>query len=82
MAYVFHFNADGRVEMISEHGRYKGKPSSRGIRLGDPAQTVYNTYGWPDTFDQQVNTIVLNYNIKRHVQLNILNGKVAASPCS
>ena len=78
LAYVFNFNADGRVEMISEHGRFKGKPSTRGIRLGDAAKTVYTTYGWPDTVEQQATAIVLNYNLKHHVLFDTLNGKVAA----
>ena len=78
LAYVFFFNADGRVEMISEHGRYKGKPTSKGIHLGDPAKSVYSTYGWPDTVEQQASAIVLNYNLKHHILFNTLNGKVSA----
>ena len=78
LAYVFFFNADGRVEMITEHGRYKGKPSTKGIHLGDQAKSVYNLYGWPDTVEPQSNTIVLNYNLKHHILFNILNGKVSA----
>jgi hypothetical protein len=78
LAYVFFFNADGRVEMISEHGRYKGKPSSRGIHLGDPAKSIYSTYGWPDTVEQQASAIVLNYNLKHHILFDTLNGKVGA----
>ena len=77
LAYVFNFNADGRVEMISEHGRFKGKPSTRGIRLGDAAKTVYTTYGWPDTVEQQTSAIVLNYNLKHHILFDTLNGKVS-----
>ena len=76
LAYIFGFNADGRVEVILEQGRYKGKPSSRGIHLGQITRDVYNTYGWPDTVDQQVNTLVLNYNLKHHAQFATLNGKV------
>lgn len=78
LAYIFFFNHDGRIEMISEHGRYKGKPSSRGVHLGDQAKSVYNTYGWPDTVEPQSTTIALNYNLKHHVLFNVLNGKVSA----
>ncbi len=78
LAYVFRFNNDGRVEIIEEHGRYKGKPSSRGIRLGDGIRSVYGTYGWPDTIDQQVGNIALNYNLKHHIQISTLNGKVVS----
>ena len=78
LAYIFFFNHDGRIEMISEHGRYKGKPSTRGVHLGDQAKSVYNTYGWPDTVEPQSTTIALNYNLKHHVLFNVLNGKVSA----
>jgi len=78
LAYVFFFNKDGRVEMISEYGRNKGKPSSRGIHLGDVVRSVYGTYGWPDTVEPQLSVIALNYNLKHHALFNVLDGKVTS----
>lgn len=78
IAYIFFFNRDGRVEMIAEHGRWLGKPSSRGVHLGDPVKGVYATYGWPDTVEPQATTVALNYNIKHHALFNVLKGKVTA----
>ena len=77
LAYEFVFNNDERCVAVWERGRYKGLPSERGIRLGDPASKVYSTYGWPDTIEQQASNLALNYNIRHHAQISLLNGKVS-----
>lgn len=76
LAYRFAFNPDGRCVSVWERGRFKGLPTERGIRLGDPATKVYGTYGWPDSVDQQTTNVALNYNIRHHAQISLLNGKV------
>jgi hypothetical protein len=78
LVYWFVFNRDGRVEAILERGRYLGQKTSQGIGLGSPVKSVYTTYGWPDTIEQQGTNLALRYNVKHHVQVNILNNKVTA----
>src|SRR5262249_19882475 len=46
LVYWFAFNKDGRVIIIVEKGRDQGKPTSRGVKLGDPVRAVYSAYGW------------------------------------
>jgi len=76
LVYWFIFNKDGRVEAIIERGRYLGQKTARGLGLGDAAKAVYNTYGWPDSVEQQGYTIAMKYPLAHHVQLNILRNKV------
>ncbi len=76
LAYEFIFNNDNRCIAIWQRGRYKGQPSERGIRLGDAASKVYSTYGWPDSVEQQSTNMALNYNVRHHAQISLLNGKV------
>jgi hypothetical protein len=76
LVYQFTFNKDGRVEIISQYGRYMGQPTRRGVALGRPVNSVYTAYGWPDTTEQQGNSLALNYAQKYHVQFILLNNKV------
>jgi hypothetical protein len=78
LVYWFVFNKDGRVEAILERGRYLGQKTSQGLGLGAPVKSVYNSYGWPDTIEQQGPTLALRYNVKHHVQFNVLNNKTTA----
>jgi hypothetical protein len=76
LVYQFTFNKDGRVEVISQYGRYMGQPTRRGVALGRAVNTVYAAYGWPDATEQQGNNLALNYAPKYHVQFILLNNKV------
>jgi hypothetical protein len=76
LVYQFTFNKDGRVEVISQYGRYMGQPTRRGVALGRAVNTVYAAYGWPDTTEQQGNNLALNYAQKYHIQFILLNNKV------
>lgn len=76
LIYLFGFNSDGRVEILVELGATGGKRTSHGLGLGDPIRKVYDTYGWPDTIEQQDVNIVLNYPQKSHVQFFTTNNKV------
>ncbi len=76
LLYWFLFNTDGRVVAIVEKGRNQGKPTSRGISLGDSVKSVYTQYGWPDALEQQGDSIALHYNLRNHVQFHIINNKV------
>ena len=67
------FNKDKRVILIAESGRDNGIPTSRGVNLGSPVMQVYEKYGWPDSIEQQGDTIALRYNLTRHAQFNILS---------
>ena len=67
------FNKDKRVILISESGRDNGIATSRGVNLGTPVMQVYERYGWPDSIQQQGDTIALRYNLTRHAQFNILS---------
>ncbi len=67
------FNKDKRVILIAESGRDNGIPTSRGVNLGSPVMQVYERYGWPDSIEQQGDTIALRYNLTRHAQFNILS---------
>jgi hypothetical protein len=77
LAYTFHFNKDGRVEMIGQFGWRLGIPTSKGLRLGDPVRKVYSTYGYPDNMFKQGDVMTLLYNQKHHAQFDILNNKVS-----
>ena len=76
LAYTFHFNKDGRVEMIGEFGWRLGIPTSKRLKLGDPVKNVYTTYGYPDNMIQQGDVLTLLYNQKHHAQFDIQNNKV------
>ncbi len=76
LAYTFHFNKDGRVEMIGQFGWRLGIPTSKNVKLGDPVKNVYSTYGYPDNMLQQGDILTLLYNQKHHAQFDIQNNKV------
>jgi len=76
LMYWFLFNTDGRVVAIVEKGKNQGKPTSRGISLGSAVKSVYEQYGWPNSMDRQGDAIALHYNIRSHVQFQIINNKV------
>ena len=76
LAYTFHFNKDGRVEMIGQFGWRLGIPTSKKLKLGDPVRSVYSTYGYPDNMLQQGDVLTLLSNQKHHAQFDIQNNKV------
>ncbi len=76
LAYTFHFNKDGRVEMIGQFGWRLGIPTSKKLKLGDPVRNVYSTYGYPDNMLQQGDVLTMLYNQKHHAQFDIQNNKV------
>ncbi len=72
----FVFNRSGRCEAILELGRFNGQPTSRGVNLGSRVDSVYKTYGWPDTSEFSPQGTSLYYNNKYHLQFVVLNNKV------
>ena len=74
--YEFHFNRDGRVELIMEHGRLWGQPTSRGITLGSSLKQLYQAYGWPDSVEDEGGSFALNYNQKAHAYFAVKKNKV------
>jgi hypothetical protein len=74
--YLFAFNAQGRLLLTLERGRYGGGPTSKGLALGSSLAAVYNLYGWPDSVDEQGPGVVLNYSQKHHLLVAVLKGKV------
>ena len=74
--YLFLFNAQGRLLVTFERGRYGGGATSNGLALGSSLAAVYNMYGWPDNVEEQGPGVVLNYSQKRHLLVAVLKGKV------
>lgn len=74
--YLFLFNAQGRLLVTFERGRYGGGTTSTGLALGSSLAAVYNMYGWPDNVEEQGPGVVLNYSQKRHLLVAVLKGKV------
>ncbi len=74
--YLFIFNAQGRLLVTFERGRFGGGGTSNGINLGSSLKSVYDQYGWPDNVEEQGPGIVLNYSQKHHLLVAVLKGKV------
>ena len=74
--YLFLFNAQGRLLVTFERGRYGGGATSNGLALGSSLAAVYNMYGWPDNVEEQGPGVVLNYSQKHHLLVAVLKGKV------
>jgi hypothetical protein len=74
--YLFLFNAQGRLLVTFERGRYGGGGTSNGLNLGSSLASVYSLYGWPDNVEEQGPGIVLNYSQKHHLLVAVLKGKV------
>ncbi|HLV79195.1 MAG TPA: hypothetical protein VKT32_02905 [Chthonomonadaceae bacterium] len=76
LLYEFIFNQDGRVEIILERGRALGAPTSRGIRLASSTRAVLDTYGWPDSIEDEGISFGFSYIRKDHVEFTITRDKV------
>lgn len=74
--YLFLFNAQGRLLLTFERGRFGGGATSKGLALGSSLAAVYSLYGWPDNVDEQGPGVVLNYSQKHHLLVAVLKGKV------
>lgn len=74
--YLFIFNAQGRLLVTFERGRYGGGGTSNGLNLGSSLASVYSMYGWPDSVEEQGPGVVLNYSQKHHLLVAVLKGKV------
>lgn len=74
--YLFLFNAQGRLLVTFERGRYGGGGTSTGLALGSSLGAVYSQYGWPDNVEEQGPGVVLNYSQKHHLLVAVLKGKV------
>jgi len=72
---IYAFNADGRLIIVTEMGRWKGGKSERGVGLGDPVKNVYKAYGWPEDIQDQGSAFVLHYG-SQHAEFVILKNKV------
>ena len=76
-AYIFTFNHDGRLLWVMEAGLGFGSPTRRGINLGSSLSEVYQKYGWPDSVQENKESMQLFYDIKHHCQFDIVKNKVA-----
>ena len=77
----YHFNKDGRVETITEFGRFRNSVTARGISIGSTLPEIYRTYGWPDT-TRLINNgemTVLSYLQKHHFQVVLIKDKTTDS---
>ncbi len=74
--YLFLFNAQVRLLVTFERGKFGGGATARGINLGSSLASVYSTYGWPDNVEEQGPGVVLNYSQKYHLLVAVLKGKV------
>ena len=80
-AYILTFNRDGRMMWIMEVGMGYGGSTKRGINLGSSLSEVYQKYGWPDSVQENKETMQLFYDIKHHCQFDIVKNKVTGIGC-
>lgn len=77
IVHIFIFNKDQRVIAICQFGNRGGLRTSRGVGLGTPIRSVYSTYGWPNSSENQALGIFsMFYNEKYHVQFDTLKNRV------
>ena len=70
---MFLFNKDGRVIQIQTFG-YTGKGvTSRGIKLGDPVDSIYRKYGWTANIEKTGDSMTLDYSRKSHVAFQLVD---------
>jgi hypothetical protein len=73
LTYYFLLNKDGRVIQVQEFGYKGGGPTSRGVRLGDPVEKLYKTYGWPDSTTKMGNQLTLDYSRAAKVAFQLVD---------